>query len=280
MCITTSRLSYNMPTNDAIRLELRELARRTGGRTRSIKVRWPELTAVLDTECRFTSQGQTVRWSTNREIFCIEVERETTLGLAAGRPCPWMAMTQSIGWVGRVKVFASRRESSSPRSWISQASNQTLLGNLRIEPNELLLIARNKTILVAEPAHIDADWERLENLLRLVSALPTASSHQLDVSNYPPNLKKLSSLIGVWAISDDRLRADHIEAASNQELRRLAKAALPRLPDINEYLASVALEDAEAASLLDDVAQAAIEAANELRRRELRAGSPQQPKLS
>lgn len=96
---------------------------------------------------------------------------------------------------------------------------------------------------------------------------------QVDVSNYPANLKVLVPFLAQWGVSDDDLRGDQIRSAPDPALGRLAEATLPRLQEIDAYLASVPRSQAEAASLLDHLAQAALEASDELRNRRMRRAS-------
>jgi hypothetical protein len=66
-----------------------------------------------------------------------------------------------------------------------------------------------------ERSGIASDWRRLENLIGLVRALPAASPPRPDVSGYPPDLRALEPLVNSWGVTDDSVRSERIENASD-----------------------------------------------------------------
>ena len=79
--------------------------------------------------------------------------------------------------------------------------------------NEQLLVAGNVTSLIVEPRGIDADWERLGDLLRLVAALPPEDppsgmgelidGMRFDATDVTADLQQLLPMLRKWAIGDD-----------------------------------------------------------------------------
>jgi hypothetical protein len=68
------------------------------------------------------------------------------------------------------------------------------------------------------------------------------------------------------AISDDGEPSDLVESAETADLRDLVDGVQPRLPRIAKFLGE-AKDHTEQASALDALAQSAMEAAHELKRR-------------
>lgn len=214
--------------------------------------------------------NQSIRWATNGEMFLIQLDRETSQFFSAGRQLEFMGLITLVGEAAGVQLFGPTNLSAatSPSLWLEQDTNSTLLRDLHIdEKNEWLLVARNETVLCAAPTFIDADWMRLESLMEFVAALPQARPAHFDASNYPDGLKGLVPLIAHWGVGDDELRGDRIKRAPDRALKELADKTLPLLDEINAYLASVPPAHAESASLLDGLAQAALDADDELRNR-------------
>ena len=81
----------------------------------------------------------------------------------------------------------------------------------------------------------------------------------------PAALASLWSLAVRWATGDDLDRERRIESATSDELRELRDAVRPLLGDIDRYLDQT--HDAAWALPFGDLAQAAIEADQELARR-------------
>jgi hypothetical protein len=84
-------------------------------------------------------------------------------------------------------------------------------------------------------------------------------------SSAPVELAELWSLVLRWGASDDSVREDAIETATDADLRDLVATVSPLLPAINDYLDATG--DAEESVPYGDVAQAAMEAKFELKRR-------------
>jgi hypothetical protein len=91
-----------------------------------------------------------------------------------------------------------------------------------------------------------------------------------DLSPDPPDdapeaLKRAWPLVLRWGESDDLVRSQLVEAASDEELRSLIQGVRPLYPAVNAYLDQTG--DAERAVPYGDLAQAAMEAQFEVDRR-------------
>ena len=90
----------------------------------------------------------------------------------------------------------------------------------------------------------------------------------------PEALKQAWPLVLRWGESDDAVRSDLVELASDEELDDLINAVNPLYPAINAYLDQTG--DAPHAVPYGDLAQAAMEARFEVSRRADRHGRPDQ----
>jgi hypothetical protein len=88
-------------------------------------------------------------------------------------------------------------------------------------------------------------------------------------SDAPDALKRVWPLVLRWGVSDDVDRSQLVESAGDDQLRALIDAVAPLYPAINAYLDETG--DAEHAVPYGDLAQAALEAEFEIRRRTSRA---------
>lgn len=81
----------------------------------------------------------------------------------------------------------------------------------------------------------------------------------------PDALKRVWPLVLRWGVSDDVDRSQLVESAHIDDLRALIDTVAPLYPTINAYLDETG--DAEHAVPYGDLAQAALEAEFEIRRR-------------
>ena len=107
-------------------------------------------------------------------------------------------------------------------------------------------------------AGADSDWERIQ---QFVLATPTSPKPPI-----PEELRRRYPLVARWAITDDAARGEVIARARTASLAALVRNVGPGLPAIREQLARGESSD-EAAAVWDALAQAAMEAEIELRRR-------------
>jgi hypothetical protein len=152
------------------RNELREIAKRTHSRVRELNVSVPGTKPAFDEVCRFTRDGFQIDWATNGRVFRIEVKAETGVVMSAGRPAPFMLATKQLDAIGGVEIFAG--DHFSPERWLQESRLRSALTRLDLRLGEHLLVARNSTALTVEPRGVAEDWNRLSDLLGLVSELP------------------------------------------------------------------------------------------------------------
>jgi hypothetical protein len=154
------------------RAELAALTRRTGSRLRTQNLLHPLAGAAFDESCAFTRRRRRVTWATNGSLFLIEAQAASGIVFAVGRPDPILGARHPAGVVAGVTIYEIGGSRFSPRQWLANQENVTLIEQLRLSAREQLLIARNGVSLLSEPQEIEADWSRLGDLLTLVSALP------------------------------------------------------------------------------------------------------------
>ena len=87
----------------------------------------------------------------------------------------------------------------------------------------------------------------------------------VDLDRLPAKFDVLKPLIRRWACGDDLERTAMQDAASTEELRALVRAVRPHFAAINAYLNE---HDHDEAHLLGNLAEGAVEASLDLRRRE------------
>jgi hypothetical protein len=66
---------------------------------------------------------------------------------------------------------------------------------------------------------------------------------RLDPNRVPTELRDLIPLAEKWGISDDIIRSDVLEKASDDERRDLVEALKPRYSQINDWLATLSEQD-------------------------------------
>ena len=100
----------------------------------------------------------------------------------------------------------------------------------------------------------------------------SAIDDELDFALLPDELRQLAPVIGRYAESDDAVRSDLLENASDEELRELSEAPAAHWDAINAFLDENVTAPPgsrqDVALALDSFSQAAMEAGFELQRRQ------------
>lgn len=257
------------------RAELAQVGSRTRSRVREQTLFHPSAKEPFDQECRFARHGHSVTWRTNGRLFMIDVAAASGIVFAAGRPDQIIGVSQPGGAAAGVPIFVSPR--FVPTTWLSQPEHSALIATLGLGVNEQLLVARNGTSLVVEPRGIEADWQRLDDLLLLVAALPPEDPPpgrgelidglRFDAAEVTADLQQLLPMLRTWAAGDDTVRSDRIAAASGDDLRELVTAVAGELHRIDALIDSQAEPLPDEAVLLGRLAEAALEAQHELAQR-------------
>ncbi len=212
---------------------------------------------------------------TNGRQFNIDVAAASGIVFVAGKPDSIVGASQPAGVAAGVKIFVSSRY--LPTAWLSQPEHSAVVAALGLGANEQLLVAGNVTSLIVEPRGIDADWERLGDLLRLVAVLPPEDpplgmgelidGMRFDAAVVTAALHQLLPMLRKWATGDDTARSDRITEASSADLRELVAAVTGELHRIDALIGSTGEPLSDEAVLLGRLAEAAIEAQHELARR-------------
>lgn len=246
-----------------VRAELAALARLVGASVRARNHHHPAVADPFTHVVRFDRRGHAIAWSANETHFLIEVEYPSGLIFAAGRPDLVVGARRPAGQTGGVAVFEAAVGGGAPlRAWM--AARGGTLTALDLAGDEQLLVAANRTTLIAAPRSLERDLERLDALCAMLDLLPGADpGGPMAGAGLPAELEPLQPLLAQWAIDDDEQRAQAIERASDRELAELSQAVGPQLDAIDRALR---LADSRIAGL-DSLAQAALEAQGELQRR-------------
>ncbi len=260
-----------------LRAELAEVARRTKSRVREWNHLFPLAEAPFDRVCRFKRDNRSVAWATNSSLFLIDAAVSSSIVFAVGHPDQIVGASQPLEVAGMTAIF--RSDNWSPAKWLSESANLDLVTALAVGATEQLLVAQNRASLLFEPRGIDADWARFEDLLSLLAALPpdepppgkgeVVDGFRFDPAKVAPELRRLLPLLRKWASGDDEQRSNAIESASDDDLRKLAKAVTPELAAIDALIDSEGEPLSDEALHLGHLAEAALEAQQEL---ETRAG--------
>jgi hypothetical protein len=249
---------------------LRAMAARWDVRVRASNLRWPSAPGeTFRLTCRGEVGGLSLRLRSNGPRLLAEIEKPTALCFAG--PVPDRIVNASVPF-GRfaeldifVPSFAMREDLSEPlRRWL--ASNALRLRSL-LADDEQFVIARNASHFLLRPRTIDAETLRLDELVAIVSTLPpehTGRSATASDSVVPLHLRDLAAMAALWATDDDERRTDLIDAASNETLSALVEKVTPHLAEIDTALS---YDKADEMLHLHHLAQAALEAREELTRR-------------
>ena len=198
----------------------------------------------------------------------IRLHSESEIAFSTPRPDPILGtLTSLLGQVAGRDVYVNAGGLWSPIPWIYSSAAVAALSAIDIEGGELLTVTGGGPFALVHSAGIDSDWRRLQQLVALARLLPNGTSQEsLEPLSLPEELRDLVSLLSRWAISDDGERSDLVESAETADLRDLVDRVQPRLPRIAKFLGE-AKDHTEQASALEALAQSAMEAAHELKRR-------------
>jgi hypothetical protein len=260
------------------RSELREIASIEGCMIGALNHLHPLAAEPFDEVCRFAQDGRAISWATNGTRFLIEVGVSTSLTFAAGRPDVIVAASQPVLLAGTTLIYQT---TNFPIAWPAASDQETLIAALiaalDLGSEEQLLVARNKTTLLVEPHGTESDSKRLASLLALVAALPpfhppgstgeVVEGLRFDDAKIPSKLQGLLPMLRVWAVGDDQVRSERIRSAPDGDLRDLVGAVAPLLIEIDALIAAENGVGSDEAVLLGDLAQAVLEAKQELERR-------------
>lgn len=298
--VRIGRLGHRMEPEDVYE-ELNQLCRRAGGklsesnailpwRSRRGPKDWPRyerashgLELVLkNPRDRFDRCGvfrlsnKKLDCYANGVVFVVDIEDlNTSVMFSIPKPDAMHMSVSKLSVRGLPPVYVPERSLGEVEDWLSDAEVRACLNSLALKKGEYLTQVLNMTWACFVPRGLDADWARLELLVRLIGLLPEGKPKRqpkIDASTLPELLRPLVSLIREWALSDDAKREAKIQNASMNKLASLHTSVQPLLADIDTFIDSSGDRLPDEAMLLGDLAQAGIEAGLEIERRAKAAG--------
>jgi hypothetical protein len=142
---------------------------------------------------------------------------------------------------------------------IHHVAFQSLLKELDLGPRDSLHFYRNAVVYYARTADAAKFLKRTNALCRLVAGITSPQEKVSRHVDLPEPFADLTEYAQAWAISDDTERAEALENAPTEVLRKLIEHVAPRLSSINEYLDTHSGERAAAlGSLAETVSEAQI----------------------
>lgn len=136
---------------------------------------------------------------------------------------------------------------------------QSLLKELDLGERESLHFYKNAAVYYARSSSAANFLNRTRTICRFVAGITQAQKTASRHVELPESFADLDECAQEWAISDDTERAEALESASAEALRKLVELVSPRLPSINEYLSNHSGEkEAALGSLAETVSEAQI----------------------
>jgi hypothetical protein len=231
--------------------------------------------------CRFKRQGWTVECGAGTalrmnkvyyhtdDLLSLRVRCVTSITVAIGGIDPVHVSRTPIASIGELQVSVNEGRIVESENWLNRAETKALLAGISLSHGERLFIWQNAAELFVMPAGTSVIWKRLDALFALLSTLPSQvqTRSRITKTDVPVALHPALPLLSRWALSDDHDRELRIGKARTRSLVVLRDTVVPLLGDIDAYLVGFGATTPESANRLGDLAQAAIEARQELNRR-------------
>jgi hypothetical protein len=224
---------------------------------------------LFSLHCRFTRNGLKIECGANEELVSFQVRCATAIAIAVGGQDPIRASTISIAPWRDLPAFVNVRLKAETVGWFNDSGTAALLAQMELVRRERLFVWRNAAELFVLPDDTSAMWKRLDIFCKLVHSLPPDSQLKPRISkaDVPQDLGAAVPLLSRWAISDDQAREERIGRARTASLVALRDAIVPLLGRIDAYIDGFGPTPPESATRFGDLAQAAIEARQEVDRR-------------
>jgi hypothetical protein len=254
------------------REDLRGIARRHGAPVRPCNLGIAGV-GTLDARARFQSGGRRIQVATDGTWLVMHVAVATTFCFAAGMPDPIMGCRTLLTAVLDIPVFVGDREGDHNlvlRRWLGESQCRQALIDLDLRSPELIWVANNRVMLAVSPRGVDVDLARLQTLLALTELLPLddqADRDELAALDLPAGLDGLAPLMVMWVTGDDDERSERIAAAPDRQLDALWQAVSPHLAEIDSLFDRAGPAPPERVAAVGRLAEAALEAHLELKRR-------------
>jgi hypothetical protein len=224
---------------------------------------------LFSLHCRFTRSGRKIECGANEELVSLHVRCATAIAIAVGGQDPIWASTTSIAPWRDLPVFVNERLKAETVGWFNETETAALLAQMELLQGERLFVWQNAAELFVLPRDTSSMWNRLDILCKLVGTLPpdTQVKQRLSKADVPMDLRAALPLLSRWAISDDQTREERIGRARTPSLVALRDAVVPLLGRIDAYIEGFGPTPPKSATRFGDLAQAAIEARQEVDRR-------------
>lgn len=213
---------------------VRELARASGTRLRHDNTEVPVDGGPFDRQTRVLRGGTAVRVRSNGRWMRVEVDRDGPFVVAIGRKDRIFPADLPAGAVDGLPLYVTARADDAERGaaveWLKLQSD--VLGRVKLESGEGILIAQNKVSALLRPTPLEAFMHRLDAVHDLAEALPSApEADEGDTEvRMPAGLEALDDLAAVWAIDDDEDREELMDDASDAALEELYARVEPISP--------------------------------------------------
>ena len=247
---------------------LAAIAARAGARTKPTNLSYRGIHDNFERRSSFKQEGIPIDAYANPTHLYIRMRKQSGVLFATPRRDPVLNVGILIGQIAGRDVYVNEQGLGSPGRWIYSPEVVAALSSIDIGGDEQLTINLGGVNALLESRGADKDWARLRQLVALARILPAEPSPTaVDPQKLPEDLRPLVPLLLEWGKSDDVDRADLIQAAETDLLQQLVDRGRPHLTRIAQFLGQTEVQDSREAAALDDLAQAVMEAQQELRKR-------------
>lgn len=243
---------------------LRAIARERGARVRSDNTIDPNVPGLSRHRLGLSLHGRRVALRASEEFVTLEVHGELDVGVCSlGRANRLFATRPAqppIEVLG-LAAFVASKPSDATRRFLASPQLRAALERLALGPGESLHAYNNAVVAYLRSSPPVERVLAAADALRVLVDEFEVPPPEDPLDDLPSSFRPLIPLARRWAIGDDELRGDRIEAASEEELRELVARVEPKLAKIEAYLDSFGDEPpSEAACTLQALALCAVEA--------------------
>lgn len=252
---------------------IQKLKSELGGRFSSIQMRdanakrqesTVETAFIYTSRLTFIEARRRIEILGSRELGCISIFGEFDVQFFSIHSKDQSGFASAS--IGKVKIGPSDYEvftkdgvvTNSQRRLLRSTELADLISNLPLRKGEALHFYRNCLVLYTRIEVISSVL--VQRMVALASIMP--ADRDTVGLELPAGFADLVNILKDWGISDDQDRADKIDDASEEDLRRFLAVIEPRMGAIHSYLTDTAEDSVNAAAIanLGSILEATIEA--------------------